>query len=243
MKMEDMPNISQEELELIERFWQHRFADSSEESRLKERYITDEAWRLKADEVRLLMLGIQEAVLEDRLEDFHKGIEPPKSIRPMGWLKWAVAACTIGIISVGTLFFFSRTPEEKLFAQFYRPDPGLPTLMGVSDHYRFESAMIDYKMGDYKKAADIWKGLLEMSQGNDTLNYFIGSALMADKQVRQAMPFFDEVIADTRSSFLQDARWYKAMALVYAHKKREAILILEETEHPEKEDLLRKLRE
>jgi hypothetical protein len=66
--MGTLPNSTQEELELIERFWQQRFMDSAEESRLKERYITDEAWRAKADEVRLWMLAIQESVLEDKLE-------------------------------------------------------------------------------------------------------------------------------------------------------------------------------
>lgn len=241
--MGTLPNSTQEELELIERFWQQRFMDSAEESRLKERYITDEAWRAKADEVRLWMLAIQESVLEDKLEGFHRQMGPPKKIRPMGWQKWAVAACTIGLLTVGILFFLSKTPEEKLFAQYYRPDPGLPTLMGVSDHYIFESAMVDYKMGDYKKAIDSWKELLAESPGNDTLNYFMASALLADRQATQAIPFFEKVMADTRSHFLQDARWYQVMALLHIHEKSKAIAILEETEHPEKEDLLRKLRE
>src|SRR5690606_3649030 len=142
--MENIPNVSQEELESIERFWQGKFADREEGKRLRERYANDVLWREKADGLRLFALAIQESELEDRLKDFHRHLEAPRSIRPKGWSKWAVAACTIGLLFVGILFFFSRTSEEKLFAQFYRPDPGLPTLMGVSDHYEFENAMVSY---------------------------------------------------------------------------------------------------
>lgn len=240
--MNIIPNISQEELEQIERFWHGQFVDSTEESRLKERYIADEAWRIKADEVRLMMLGIQESVLEDRLDDFHRIIDLPKTTGKMPWRKWAMAACTIGLLFACFLFFLSKSPEEKVYAQFYKPDPGLPTLMSISDNYKFESAMVDYKMGNYKSAIDSWKALLQENQGNDTLNYFIGSALMADKQVDRAVPFFDEVMASTRSVFLQEARWYRAMAFLHAHDKGKAIAILEGTEHPKKDDLLQKLR-
>src|SRR5690606_38198090 len=134
----------------------------------------------KADGLRLFALAIQESELEDRLKDFHCHIDAPRSIRPKGWSKWAVAACTIGLLLAGILFFFSRTPEEKLFVQFYRPDPGLPTLMGVSDHYEFENAMVSYKMGSYGEAIEGWRQLLKTYPQNDTLNYFIGSAYLAE---------------------------------------------------------------
>src|SRR5690554_3172353 len=131
--MENRPNITQEELELMERFWRGAFADREEERQLRERYTTDNLWRNRADGVRLLMLGIQEAELEDRMEDFHQQATRP--VKKISWLWWGIAACLAAAVTSGALFFFSKSPEEKLFAAYYKPDPGLPTLMGVSDHY------------------------------------------------------------------------------------------------------------
>lgn len=144
--MENTPIITQEELELMERFWQGSFAGQEEEQRLREKYATDSVWRNKADSVRLLMLGIQETALEDRMENFYQ--QATRSVRNISWVKWGIAACLTAAIIIGGLLFYSRSPEEKLFAAYYKPDPGLPTLMGVSDRYEFENAMLSYKTGD-----------------------------------------------------------------------------------------------
>jgi predicted Zn-dependent protease len=136
-----------------------------------------------------------------------------------------------------------KSSEEKLFAQYYKPDVGLPTMMGISERYEFENAMVSYKTGDYQKAIDSWQLLLKDNPGNDTLNYFIGSALIADRQVKQALPYFDKTLTVSNSAFEQEARWFKALALLHMGKKQEAITLLEKTEHPEKENLLQKLKE
>lgn len=239
--MENIPNVSQEELESIERFWQGKFADREEGKRLRERYANDVLWREKADGLRLFALAIQESELEDRLKDFHRHLEAPRSIRPKGWSKWAVAACTIGLLFVGILFFFSRTSEEKLFAQFYRPDPGLPTLMGVSDHYEFENAMVSYKMGNYGEAIEGWRQLLKTYPQNDTLNYFIGSAYLAEGNVESAVQSLNQVISVPGSVFRSDAYWYSALGQLKMNDRDEAIWALQRTRHPDKERLLGEL--
>ena len=235
--MENKPKISQEELELIERFWQGKFVDNSEESHLQERYIHEEAWRIKADEVRLLMLGIQESVLEEKLDDFHRAIESPST----GWQKWAVAACTIGFFIAVGLFLFSKTHEEKLFARYYTPDPGLPTFMGISDRYEFENAMVDYKMGDYKKAAESWKALLGESISNDTLQYFIGSAYLAQGMADAAIISFSQVVADPESAFASEAYWYLSLAWIKMKDPKKALEALQHTQNADKESLLKEI--
>ena len=115
--------------------------------------------------------------------------------------------------------------------------------MGVSDNYEFDKAMVDYKMGDYDKALKTWEGLLKDNANNDTLNYFIASAHLADNNPESSLAFFDKVIGSTNSVFLQDAQWYKALILLNKGNKQEAINLLQKTEHPDKEALLRKLKE
>ncbi len=115
--------------------------------------------------------------------------------------------------------------------------------MGVTDHYEFEKAMVDYKTGQYEEAIAAWNKLLLKNPGNDTLNYFIGSALMADKEFKQAKIYFDKVIEFPASVFIQNARWYKALILLKEGNKKEALELLKLTEHPKKEALIHKLQE
>src|SRR5690606_13831875 len=116
-----------------------------------------------------------ETALEGKLPGFHKQVQRTQPLTKIRWLKWAAAASVAGILLWSSYFFFANTPSEKLFAQYYQPDPGLPTLMGISDNYVFENAMVSYKTGDYKKAIVDWQQLLQENMDNDTLQYFIGS--------------------------------------------------------------------
>lgn len=237
--MENTPNITQEELELMERFWQGKFVDNKEERQLRERYATDSLWRNKADEARLLVVGIREAALEDKLPGFHRQVAAP--VRKTNWLRMGVAACIVGITTLGVLFFFSKSPGERLFSQFYKPDPGLPTLMGVSDSYEFENAMVSYKTGDYQKALYGWQGLRKSNPGNDTLAYFIGSAYLAQGRTDSALTNLNDVIAVPQSVFRSDAAWYLALAWLKQGNKTEAVKALQQSDHADKERLLEKL--
>lgn len=241
--MDKIPNITQEELESIERFWQGNFVDGEEAERLRERYANDPLWREKADGLRLLALGIQESELEGRLNVFHRTIVAPRQPGWKGWAKWTVAASMIGVLLAASLFFLSRSPEEKLFDQFYRPDPGLPTFLGVSDHYEFENAMVSYKMGDYGEAVQGWQQLLKSYPQNDTLNYFIGSAQLAEDHIGAAVQSLDQVVAVPGSVFRSDAYWYLALGHLKMKDRDAAIEALRQSEHPDKERLLAELNQ
>lgn len=237
--MDNRPNITPEELELMERFWQGQFADSEEERQLKERYAHDNLWHSKADEVRLYLVGIQEAELADKLSDFHQQIATP--VKKISRFTWGIAACIAFVIAFGALFFFSKSPEEKWFAHFYKPDPGLPTLMGVSDSYEFENAMVSYKTGDYQKALGAWQGLRKANPANDTLTYFIGSAFLAQGRADSAVTNLNTVVAMPQSVFRSDAAWYLALAWLKQGNKAEAIKALRQSDHANKERLLQEL--
>lgn len=244
-------NISEEELELIDKYLSEQLAES-EIAAFEKRLDEEESWREKVEEVRLMSIGIQEAFLSGQLDEFHKSagemvdsdVKQHRAVN-ISWAKrWAIAASTLLIVgTLSWLLFIKKNGNEQLFADYYQPDPGLPTLMGVSDNYNFDKAMVDYKMGDYKKALATWKSLLKGNEENDTLNYFIASAYLADKDVKESVVYFDKVINYNNSVFLQDAQWYKALALLDQGRKKEALQLIEKTEHPDKEQLLRKLNE
>jgi TolA-binding protein len=202
-------------------------------------YANDPVWREKADGLRLLILGIEEAKLEDSLEGFH--LQTEKVGRQNHWMKWVAAASIVGVAVIGASLLLTGTPEEKLFELYYRPDPGLPTLMGVSDHFQFENAMVSYKTGDYGEAIDHWQELLKEHPGNDTLNYFLGSAYLADGKVPLAIKSLDRVSEVPESVFLSDAYWYLALGKLKLNKKEEAIEALRLSGHPGKERLLSEL--
>lgn len=239
-------NITPEELELIDSYLARELSQedqSSFEKRLKE----DTAWQSKVDDVRFLSIGIQEVVLEEKMNEFHATLSTtsikPKTIE-INWYKTLAVAASfiVGVTTISWLIFFQQGSEEKLFASYYQPDPGLATLMGVSGNYEFDKAMIDYKIEDYPKAIEAWKKLLDTYPDNDTLNYFIGSAHLANEEAKKSLPYFDKVIAAKNSVFLQDALWYKGLALLSEGKKQEAIKHIEKTEHPEKDALLEEIK-
>ena len=241
--MSEINNISPDEWVLIEAYLQGRLA-GEDLLHFEQRLTTDSNWRKKVEEARLFVLGIQESVLEGKLKQFHQSVDraPLKSIRApkISWKKWIAAAAVLFVASTG---LFYLTKKNTLFDRFYTPDEGLPTYMGVTDHYEFEKAMVDYKMGQYKEAIVAWKELLKESPDNDTLSYFIGSALMADKDMKQAQLYFNKVANMPGSVFIQSAKWYKALLLLKEGNKKEASDLLKLTEHPNKEALLRKLQE
>lgn len=242
-------NITQEELELIDKYLNKQLPES-ELAAFEKKLADDETWRDKVDQIRFMSIGIQESTLSAKLNNFHSSLnveangKTQKSIEINWGKRLAVAASTILVVgTLSWLLFFKKTVNKQLFANYYQADPGLPTLMGVSDNYEFDKAMVDYKMGDYDKALKTWEGLLKDNANNDTLNYFIASAHLADNNPESSLAFFDKVIGSTNSVFLQDAQWYKALILLNKGNKQEAINLLQKTEHPDKEALLRKLKE
>ncbi len=147
------------------------------------------------------------------------------------------------IVGLSSLLFLNqKTTEEKLFAAYFQPEPGLISAMGTSDNYLFDRAMVDYKVGDYDAALKTWGSLLASNPESDTLNYFIGSAWLMKEKEETAIAHFKKVIANESSSFRNDALWYTGLALLKSNRKSEALIFIEEAEHEDKLELLRELK-
>lgn len=237
-------NISPEELKEIERFLQNEMK-ADESAAFSNRMQADEQWRNNVNEVRLMLLAINEATLQERLNDYHSEIKSPEKKTKLFSINrnWGIAASVLLLIAAATWWITQNNHNERLYSRYYTPDPGLMTMMSVSDNYHFEKAMVEYKNGKYDKALIEWSSLLKENPANDTLLYFMGAALQAKEDKTAAIKYLQRVAADSNSAFQKDACWY--LGLVYMNKgeKDKAIDYLQKSEHPQSIGLIHALKQ
>ncbi len=235
--------IPEQRFEEVERFLLNRMSEE-EAAQFTEKMNSDPLLQRQIADLRLIVIGIEESGLRDQFNEFHKGIAngPVQKTVPV-FRRWLIAASILIIFSAAAWLFLRPSKSERLFDSYFRPDAGLVTRMGPSDNYAFGRAMVDYKTGNYRKAIEAWHNLLAASSGNDTLNYFLGSAELASKNPGAAIEYFNKVLQDTGSNFRNDANWYLGLSLLLENKTGESIPYLERSTNPEKENLLLKLKE
>ena len=244
--MEHNLEISQEEWDSIESYLlQQQTVD--EQAAFEKKLSVDPTLRAKLSEIRLLLLGVGEAALHEKLDEFHRTLpsrqkEYRMTSRPSPGKTWLVAASFILFVAIASWLLLQRqNSNSKLFASYFKPDPGLMTAMSATDNYAFDRAMIDYKKGDYQKAIHTWDSLQKLQPANDTLNYFLGVAHLANQNEREAIDYLQKVSASPGSFFRADAFWYLGLTLLKEGKKEEAMAALKQSTHPEKEQLLERL--
>lgn len=215
--MKDSNDISQELLEAIERYINGTM-DAKELKDFNEYLKIDATFKTQVEDIKTMLLGIETQSLKEQLDVFHETIEDTKTqknkIQKVRFLNYSkIAAAAAIIIAVGSIWFFSTSPNHRLYATYFKPDPGLPTTMSSStDNFDFYDAMVHYKHGNYKLAIDKWKVLSEKKPDNDTINYFLGVAHMANKDKTDAIPFLVRAVDDPNFALINDAYYYLALA-------------------------------
>lgn len=258
--MDQYPDISPEVLERIERYLTGQM-ELAGIAAFEADLLAQPLLRAQTEEVRLLITGIREFSVAEKLNGFHEGLAAgsngavhpasaatakiEKPVPKIGTLKrWLVAASVIVVVGIGAFLALDGGSQRKdLFAVYYEKDPGLLSAMGsTSDNYDFDRAMIDYKKGANAAAIKTWEQLLKKSPANDTLQYFLGSAWLAEGKASTALDYFTKVIGHGPGSFLSEAYWYAGLALLKEGKKEEAMAMIRKSTRPEKEELLEKLK-
>ena len=115
------------------------------------------------------------------------------------------------IIAVGSIWFFSISPNEKIYKKYFKPESGLQRVNTISNP-DFFSAMEDYQNGNYKFAIKKWLNINKNKPNNDTLNYFLGVAKMANNNVAEAIPFLERCITKKSFFLLDNAYYYLGLA-------------------------------
>jgi tetratricopeptide (TPR) repeat protein len=224
-----------------ERFLRRQMSPE-EAATFERRMLTDDRLRQQVDEWRMMILGIQESALHERLDEFHDTLPVQMETRSKS-KSWLAAATTIVVIGAAALWYFMPgNKSERLFLEYFRPDPGLMSAMGASENYIFDRAMIDYKTGKYNEAIKSWLSLQQSNPASDTLNYFIGAAYLALKDTKTAQTYLQKVTGATGSIFANEANWYMGLALLKENQPERALPYIQRSSHKEKETLIPKLQ-
>lgn len=246
--MDKHQHIPPEDVEEIERFLQHEMAPQEQEAFLA-RLSSDAGLKQSTDEIRLVFLGVQEAALRGKLAAFHESLNLAAGNETKSRAKWVslkkvlAAASIIGVLAVAAWLIWGRkSSDERLFADYFRPDAGLVSAMSRSENYLFDRAMVDYKTGNYAAAIKTWRDLQAVKKENDTLHYFLGAAYLAAGETDKAIPHLQKVAALPNSFFFNDTQWYLGLAQLKKGNKKEAAALIEKSSHPKKKALLAKLK-
>jgi tetratricopeptide (TPR) repeat protein len=226
-------NITQEQLEQIESYFNDSLTDEKRiqfENRMK----NDPQFELMVNDMRELLLGIESASLRDQLDDFHDDMVPVHSlnstteershkVKSAGFRIFRMVAAAAIIVSLGVFWFASqRSPSGKLFAKHFSPDPGLPTTMGTTSNFDFYDAMVNYKQGDYSTAIKKWQTQLRTKPNNDTLQYFLGVAQLANGNEHKAIEYLKELSENNNNSFELETAYYLGLGYLKAGNAAEA---------------------
>tara|TARA_R110000868_G_scaffold213832_1_gene463973 strand:+ start:3210 stop:3950 length:741 start_codon:yes stop_codon:yes gene_type:complete len=244
--LENENNISQELLETIERYIKDTMSSEEKvafETQLKE----NPQLRQQVDDTQLLISSIRKAALKERLNEVHEDLisnrsiprQNPKVLR-FNFRTVSIAASIL--ILIGGFWFFNQRPNnEKLFDRYFEPDRGLATVMSTTKNYEFDDAMVDYKAGKYDLAIKKWKKLLPLKPENDTLNYFLGVAHLANKKEAKAIQFLNKIIEIENGSFTDDSYYYLGLAQLKLNNIEAAKENLEKSNSPKSKKIISEL--
>jgi len=230
--------IVPEDFELIEIYLLRRM-NAEEMVAFENRLVTDADFRAQFNEQKLIYEGINEAALKQKMDGYHGNLRSKKPSRTIQLFsrKWLAAAAVLLI--AGCIWWLTLgNKAQRLYVRYYKPDPGLISIMGTSDNYDFDRAMVDYKTGNYEAAISIWKKQLQTKPANDTLKYFLGVALLGKQEAKQSIDYLQKVATQEKSFFHNDAQWYTGLAYLKLGRKTEAIEFIRKSGHPGSEEIL-----
>ncbi len=234
-------------METIERYYNHSMSNE-ERIEFETKLNHDPQFKSEVEEVQSLFHTIETQSLKEKLEEFHKELpqemepnQPSHKIRFLHYKQIAVAA--ILVIGAACFWFFTGTPTDRLFDEYFKPDPGLPTTMSTSDNFVFYDAMVNYKQEDYKTAIKKWEKLELKDPNNDTLTYFLGVANLANKNASEAITYLNKTVEISNSVFIEDAYYYLGMAYLKKENFALAKKNLNKSAMQEAKNILSKIKE
>lgn len=244
--MEENTDISQELLETIERYLKEEMSNNErtvfekqmEENALLKQHVID---------TELLFSGIKKAAFKSKLDVAHKNLVQKKSANTEETKVFKLNFKTLSIaasvaILIGSFWFLNeQSTNQKLFDQYFEADRGLATVMSETDNHAFEDAMVDYKNTKYDLAIKKWKVLLASKPKNDTLNYFLGVAELANKNELKAISYLKKVVNDEKSAFEKEAYYYLGLAYLKCEKTQAAIENLKKNNSPKSKKIILEL--
>jgi len=208
--MSKIQYISQELQNTFERFLLDNM-NAEERINFINQLESDKKLRNQFETFKTMFRTVEEEALKEKLDIFHKDFNHLKKRKHFKFKQnhYLIAASVAIFILLGGYWLMNKKPvNEKLYATYFTPDPGLPTVMGSTNNYAFYEAMVDYKLANYKKAILKWEALKNQKPKNDTLNYFLGVSHLADNNFGEAEDYLNSVKSLKKSFFYKDANFY-----------------------------------
>ena len=233
----------QETMELIDRYLLEQL-DQEELRQFHERMEQDLEFRTLVMEQRQQMEAVEEYNLRESITSFHDEIsQEKKSIKTLPkW--WAIAASILLLVGISLLMVLKMDQEnsaQKIFAENFKPDPGLPTTMGKNSDYEFYSGMVSYKQKKYAEAISQWEPLYEAAPQNDTFTYFLGVAHLAHGDTQQAEKYLELSSDKKDTAFKEETDYYLALTYLKENKVKEAKKVLKNSSYPPNIKLLEQI--
>jgi len=215
-------HIPQEQFELIERYLMQEMT-AQERAEFNTKINDDPVLSAQVEEVKETLLGIESASLRAKLDDFHEEVNPVRKLNESetnGKVsknfknRFAIIAVAASIVLACGVFWFmdQGSSSDTLYAKHFTPDPGLPTTMSTTSEYNFYEAMVDYKRKEYGTAIKKWEQLLPEKPDNDTLNYFLGVANLANGDEVKAQKFLSTALNNQDGFLKSEAYYYLGLA-------------------------------
>lgn len=242
--MKDNSKITPELLETVEQYYNGTL--KPEQRLLFEQELDkDPEFKLLVEDIKTTLLGIESQALKEQLDVFHKDMvrtrPDTKSSKPRFLNFIAIGFVATILLAIGLFWMNPNSSSERLFNTYFTVDPGLPTTMSTTDNYVFYDGMVNYKQGDYSKALTKWKTLEQNSPDNDTLNYFIGVAQMANDNTKEAVPYLNKAIEIPESVFIEDAYYYLGLAYLKTDNVEKARMMFQKSKLEKSKEILKKL--
>ncbi len=230
----------------IDRYLNGTMAEKEKQSFLR-RLEEDAVFRQEFAREEKLVDMVRLAAMQEQLDSIHIEMEaadahsaptasPPDTtpagkgrvVKKIAGRWWLAAAAVILLLVSGDYFFTSssRSPEKKIFAAWYAPEPGLPTTMGAGQKDgRLMEAMVDYKTKEYPSAIGKFRAL--MTPSDTVALFYLASSYLGAGQYDSSYLIFRK-LAGPGDHYRQHARWYEALNCLVLGKTGEAQSILKE---------------
>lgn len=167
----------------------------------------DDDLREEVEVQRDNMMSVDLAGFTRRVQKIAAGVNTSSKVA--GRAPWLKYAAMMALLLTGALWWSTRHDRnERLYAEYHVVDPGLPVPMSISKDPIFHDAMVAYKLGEYEEARIKWAPLLQLHPGNDTLRYYMATALLEMDSTDQAISLLEGVARDSSSQFSRKSQWY-----------------------------------
>ncbi len=204
----------------------------------------------KIEHIKKVREEIEDSIRQSKIKEFHshqsvtekssniKTLPTHNSNSKIIW--YSIAAVMAAVLGIFWMMQ-SNSTSEQIFAKHFKPDIGLPLKMGATNSADFYEGMVDYKQGNYENAIEQWQVLWQTNQENDTLNYFLGVAHLAQGNSAKSLEYLENQDRFQQGIFKEDAAYYAALAKIKEEKFEEAKKLLSKNPSDRNTKLLQEL--